>query len=107
MTFNRGKKHKYLGMTLDYSKEGASPINMIENLKSILETFDKVDRKAKVKNKRAAPANLCAVQEDCKKIDKEHSEQSHIIVAKVLFTTKRSRSDTGTSVSFLIIRVRA
>ena len=30
MTVNRGKKHKYLEMTLDYSKEGACQITMFE-----------------------------------------------------------------------------
>ena len=35
MIVNRGNKHKYLGMTLDYSKEGACLITMFENMKSI------------------------------------------------------------------------
>ena len=62
MTVNRCKKHKYLGMTLDYSKEGACQITMFENLKSILETFDKIDTKAKGAKNSAAPENLFTVQ---------------------------------------------
>ena len=42
MTVNIGKKHKYLGMTLDYYKEGACQITMFENMEAILETFDKI-----------------------------------------------------------------
>ena len=34
ITVNRGKKHKYLRMTLNYSKEGACKITMFENLKA-------------------------------------------------------------------------
>ena len=70
MTVNRGKKHKYLGMKLNYSKEGACHIIMFENLKVILDTFDKIDTKGKGKKKSTAPANLFTVQEDYKKIDK-------------------------------------
>ena len=73
MTVNRGKKHKYLGMTLDYSNEGACQITMFENLKAILETIEKIDTKSKGKKKSIAPANLFTVKEDCKKLDKERS----------------------------------
>ena len=52
------------------------------------------------------PANLFTIQEDCKKLDKERSEQFHSIVAQVLFATKRARPDTDTSVSFLTTRFR-
>ena len=78
---------------------------MFEHLKAISETFDKIDTKAKDTKKTAAPANLFTVQEDCKKLDKERIEHFHIIVAQVLFTTKRARPDTVTSVSFFTTRV--
>ena len=74
---------------------------MFENMKAILETFDKIDTKAKFTKKSAAPTNLFTVQEDCKKLNKERSEQFHIIEAHVLFVTKRARPDTGTTLSFL------
>ena len=99
MTVNRGKKHKCLGMTLNYSKEGAFQVTMFENLKAILETFDKIDTKAKGTKKSAAPANLFTVKEDCEKLDKERSEQFHSIVVQVLFANKRARPDTGIAVS--------
>ena len=105
MIANKGKKHKYLGITLEYSKEGACHIHIFENLKAILETFDKIDTKVKGTKKSAEPANLFTVQEDLKKLDKERIEQFHSIVAQVLFTTKRSRHNTGTAVSFLTTRV--
>ena len=64
MTFNRGKKHKDLGMKLNYSKGGACKILMFEILKSILRIFDKIDTKAKGTNKSAVLANLFSVEED-------------------------------------------
>ena len=82
MTVNRGKKYKYLSMTLNYSKEGACRITMFEDLKAILQTFDKIDTKAKGTKKNAAPENLFTVQEYCKKLEKERSEQFHSIVSQ-------------------------
>ena len=94
-------------MTLDYSREGACKITMFENMKAILETFDKIDTKAKGTKKSTSQSNLFTVKEDCKKNNKGRSEQLHSIVAQVLFTTKRTRPDTGTSVSFLTTLVIA
>ena len=51
MTFNRGNKHKYIGMKLDYFRERYCRITMFENLKAILETFDKIDAKKKIKRR--------------------------------------------------------
>ena len=79
---------------------------MFENLKAILETFDKIDTKAKATKKSAASANLFAMQEDCKKLDKKRGEKFHIIVVEVLFTNKRARPDTGTAVSFFTTIVK-
>ena len=76
-------------------------------VKAILETFDKIDTKAKGTKKSAAPENLFIVQKECKKLDKERSDQFHSIVAQVMFTTKHDRPDTGTAVSFLTTRVIA
>ena len=77
---------------------------MFEILKSILRIFDKIDTKAKGTNKSAVLANLFSVEEDWNNLHKERSEQFHIIVAQVLFTNKRDRPDTGTSVSFFTTR---
>ena len=63
---------------------------MFENIKSILENFEKIDTKEKGTKNITAPANLFTVQEDCNNIDKEYSEQFHSIVAQVMFATKHS-----------------
>ena len=51
ITVNRGKKHKYLGIKLNYSKGGACQITMFENLKAILEPFEKLIQKKKVQRR--------------------------------------------------------
>ena len=49
---------------------------------------------------------LFVVDEDGEKLSKEKPETFHKIVANMLFTTKRARSDTGTSIYYLTTRVR-
>ena len=51
MIVNRGKKHKYLGTKLDYSKELDCHITMFENMEAILETFEKFIQKKKVQRR--------------------------------------------------------
>ena len=60
MKVNRGKKQKYLGMKLDYFKEGACLITIYENLKEILETFEKLMQKKKLQRivQRIHPARI-------------------------------------------------
>ena len=41
MQVNRGKFHKYLGMTLYYSMVGQLNITMLDYINEILDTFDR------------------------------------------------------------------
>ena len=66
----------------------------------------KLIQKKKLQRRAQQKANLFTVKEDCKKLDKEISEQLNSTVAQVLFTTKCDRPDTDTAVSFFTKRVR-
>ena len=79
---------------------------MLDYIEEVINTSDKMDQKATGTNTSAAPSNIFVVMEDCTKPTKEKSEQFHSVVAKILFSTKRARTDTGTAVSFLTTRVR-
>ena len=68
MTVSRGKVHKYLGMTLDYTVRGQVQITMIYFLDKVLIAFDKADPKGVETKTSAAPENLFKVDEYCKKI---------------------------------------
>ena len=63
MTVIRGKKYKYLGTKLDYSKEGACQITRFKNLKAILEPFEKLIHKKKVQRR----AQRRRIYSQCKK----------------------------------------
>jgi hypothetical protein len=106
MVVSRGKIHKYLGMTLDYSVRGRVKIYMFEFIDEILVAFDKAEPNGAGTKSSAAPANLFTVNEDCTKISSEKAVAFHNLVAKTLYTTKRARPDTCTSIAFLTTRVR-
>jgi hypothetical protein len=107
MTVSRGKVHKYLGMTLDYSISGQVKITMLDYVDEILTAFQAVDPKATGTKSSAAPDDLFKVDDDCEKLDPQQAQAFHNLVAKTLYTTKRARPDTCTAIAFLTTRVRA
>ena len=58
MTVSRGKIHKYLGMTLDYTVPGQVKITMFDYVDEILTAFDKAEPKGGGTKSSAAPENL-------------------------------------------------
>jgi Reverse transcriptase (RNA-dependent DNA polymerase) len=107
MKVSRGKVHKYLGMTLDFTERGIVKISMFEYVEEILATFDKADPKGGGTKTSAAPEDLFKIDQDCEKLGQNRAVEFHNLVAKTLFATKRARPDTCTSISFLTTRVRA
>ena len=107
MTVSRGKVHKYLGMTLDYTVRGQVQITMIDFLDKVPTAFDKTEPKRGSTKTSAAPENLCKVDEDCEKLPRSKTTQFHNLVANTLYATKIARPDTCTAVVFLMTRVRA
>ncbi len=119
MKVSRGKIHKYLGMTLDFSISRQVRISMVDYVKEIIEAWDNapkpnddgfklVESKKTRKGKScAAPEDLFKVDEDATKLNTEQSTAFHNIVAKALYMVKRARPDGSVSIAFLTTRVRA
>jgi hypothetical protein len=105
MKVSRGKVHKYLGMTLDYSVDGQCRVTMIPYIKEILAIYKEAVPGSLGKKKSAAPADLFTVDESCEKLCTTKAKTFHNLVAKTLFATKRARPDTCTAVGFLTTRV--
>jgi hypothetical protein len=106
MTVSRGKIHKYLGMTLDYTVCGQVKITMFDYVKEILTAFDKAESKGGGTKTSAVPDSLFKVDESCVKLAENKAVEFHNLVAKTLYVTKRARLDTCTSIAFLTTRVR-
>ena len=106
MKVTRGKVHKFLGMTLDFTTPGEVQVTMFDHIDDLLKAFEKAEPKMKGNKPSAAPSDLFKVDEDCEKLDQEKAVTFHNLTAKTLHATKRARPDTCTAVAFLTTRVR-
>ena len=107
MTVSRGKVHTYLGMKLDFTVKGQVKITMFDFIDEIIAAFEKAYPTMKGTKSTAAPENLFKVDNDCEKLVDDKAIIFHNLTAKTLYSTKRARPDTSTSLSFLTTRVRA
>jgi hypothetical protein len=73
MTVSRGKIHKYLSMTLDYTGCGQVKITMFDYINEILTAFDKAEPKGGGTKTSAAPDSLFKVDESCEKAVEFHN----------------------------------
>ena len=94
----KGKKHDYLGMTLDFSKGGAFIVDMEEYLKEILKDLPE-DMNGTVTT--PAADHVFKVRDNAPKMNKERAEFSRRVVAQLLFVAQRSRPGLQIVVSFL------
>ena len=115
MKVARGKKHKYLGMNIDFSTKGQVIISMSDYMKEIVTAWDEASSKCqgdgfkvvkcKTKGKTSTiPEDLFKVDESFEKM-KSGRATIFNIVAKTMFATKRARPDTLTAIAFLAMRV--
>jgi hypothetical protein len=88
MTVSRGRVHKYLGMTLDYTVRGRVNISMFDYVDEIINAFDKAEPKGGGTKSSAAPDDLFKVDEDREKLPPEKAAEFHNLVAKTLYATK-------------------
>ena len=84
MSVSRGKIHKYLGMTLDYSVRGQVRISMFEYFDEVLNAFGKADPTAKGTKTSAAPEDLFKTDEDCERLQPDKTIEFHNLVAKTV-----------------------
>jgi hypothetical protein len=107
MTVSRGKIHKYLGMTLDYTVRGQVKIAMFDYANEILTAFDKAEPKGGGTKTSVASDSIFKVDESCEKLKQDKSVEFHNLVAKTSYSTKQARPDTCTAIAFLTTKVRA
>ena len=90
MIVRRGKKHDYLGTTIDFSEEGQFIVDMEECLDKIpdrlLEDMNEVTT-------TPVADHLLKRRNDAPKLNKERAELFHRITAQILFMAQRGRSD--------------
>ena len=104
VTYTRGKKHEYLGMTLDYSTKGELRVDMTKYVANMIDDFPD-----KIKGTASTPAGEDLFGQHGKespKLDKNRAESFHTTVAQGLFVCKRARPDIQPPVAYLCTRVQ-
>ncbi|GAX21402.1 hypothetical protein FisN_28Lu124 [Fistulifera solaris] len=106
VTVTRGKKHEYLGMTLDFSKSEIVEISMFDYIEKMLA---ELPEDMEGTSPTGAGSHLFEVKEEGSRIllDAREKEIFHHNVAKLLFLCKRARPDIQTPVAFLCTRVQS
>jgi hypothetical protein len=104
LTITRGKIHDYMGMTLDYYKQGKVKIKMLDYVDKML-----TDLPAEMDGKAPSPTanQLFTVNDDKIKVGENKAQFFHTYVAKTLFICKRARPGLQTAVAFLSTRVKS
>ena len=102
---SRGKKHDYLAMSFNYSKQGAVVICMKKYIEKMLQEFP-CPNEIKGNAKTPAGEHLFKVNKKGEYIGDVKAEVYHTTVAKALFLCKRSRLDIQLAVAFLGTRVQ-
>jgi hypothetical protein len=88
MTVSRGRVHKYLRMTLDYTAHGQVNISMLNYVDEIINAFDMAEPKGAGTKSSAPPDDLFKVDKDREKLLTEKAVGFHNLVAKTLYATK-------------------
>ncbi len=112
MKVHRGKTHKYLGMSLDFSHSNQCRATMISYVDEIAVAYDKalkdlsdgfsaIMKKKNVAGTSAAPDDLFIVDKDAEKLSTEGATAFHNLVAKTLHVSKRARPDVSTTIALL------
>ena len=90
VTTHHGKMHEYLGMELDYTKDGKVKNGMIKYVEDILKEFH-INSKAQIKQLcQQVTGDGLFNQGQGKKLETEHTDTYHTMVAKGLFLCKHA-----------------
>ena len=82
MTITRGKVHKYLGRTIDYSLHGKLIFSMINYIGKML---DNIPEYTKTESDTPAANHLFDISEDTTKLSQADADLFHHFVAQLLY----------------------
>jgi hypothetical protein len=101
INISKGRIHNYLGMVLDYTKDGCVKINMTDFIKVVLH-----DIPQEMIGTAATPmcSHLFVTNNDSEKLDKKGQETYVHYVMQLLYLSQRARQDIRTAISFLCTR---
>ena len=103
MKVNKGNEYKFLGMNIKLLDNKEIEIDMIEQLREIIEYFEKLTGEI-IPEERITPTvgHIFKVNENKEQLGPEKSAVFHSVTQKLLYVMKRARPDIETGVSFLM-----
>jgi hypothetical protein len=103
LTINRGKKHEYLGMNIDFSVKGEVRITMYDYVEKLIRQLpsDMIGTK-----KTTAAEYLFRTDASGVLLSAADKETFHNLTAKTLWLSQRGRPDLQLATGFLCTRVR-
>jgi len=105
LTIQRGKQHEYLGMSIDFGKQGSVMITMYDYVKKLI---NKLPDDMIGKRTTAAAEYLSKTDgNEPKLLEPEMAEQFHTLTATALYLSLRARVDLQLATGFLCTRVKA
>jgi hypothetical protein len=102
LTMHTGRTHNYLGVDMEFRKDGTLGVSMISYLKSVIKEFPEL-----ITGKAPSPAadHLFKIRDEkeLNLLEEEGALAFHHTVAQLLFMATRARRDIQTTVAFLTI----
>ncbi len=106
LTMHTGRKHDYLGVNMEFRKDGTLGVSMIAYLENVIAEFPEI-----ISGKLPTPAadHLFQIREekDAKPLEEERALAFHHMVAQLLFMATRAKRDIQTAVAFRTTRVKS
>ncbi len=106
LTMHTGFKHDYLGVNMEFRKDGTLGVSMIAYIKNVIAEFPEI-----ISGKSPMPAadHLFQIRDekDAKPLEEERALAFHHTIAQLLFMAIRARRDIQTAVAFLTTQVKS
>ena len=102
LTVSRGKKHKFLGMDIEFLAHGKLSLFIKDYIEKSIDLFgEEISTKVSSPEKKG----LQNVDDSSKRLEKKYADIFHSMVTKLLWLVKRGKPDIEPAISFLCIRV--
>ena len=102
LSVQQGRKHEYLGMTIEYTDDRKVKFTMNDYIDGLLNEMTEDMKGVAV---TPAASHLNEVNDNAEKLSDTMHDTFHHLTAKILYLSKRARPDLQTAVSFLTTRI--
>ncbi len=106
LSMHTGQKHEYLGMDMEFNKDGMLEASMITYLKNVIEQFPE-ETSGRVLSPAAEHFFVVRDKIEERVLEEERALAFHRMVAQLLFMCTRAQQDIQMAVAFLTTKVKS